>query len=264
MERALDPHILVGMPHLNAYGLSETWLMKELGHRHWLMLARDMGMENADFRTMDGRAAYAAICATSLRNAHLELVSANDVLEIRSTLSAVSRTQISSHHRLSIGADEIAEVELLSTFVQRSTAGDNYSIARIAIACHPARAIVENALERSAAVVRADVRERGADLEARSLIGSASFRISPTQQFNGAGLFYFAEFQALMDRACEERASRNATWRQISNREVYFFGNIQANEIVRIETQSIPDQPTSFVHRLLREDGKIIAHARCS
>ena len=25
MERALDPHLLVGMPHLTPHGLSETW-----------------------------------------------------------------------------------------------------------------------------------------------------------------------------------------------------------------------------------------------
>ncbi|MGO8470307.1 hypothetical protein AB9F45_39245, partial [Rhizobium leguminosarum] len=54
MERALDPHILLCMPHLNGNGLSETWLMKELGHRHWLMLACHLGIDNADFRTADG------------------------------------------------------------------------------------------------------------------------------------------------------------------------------------------------------------------
>ena len=47
MEQALFPHVLLGMPHLAPTGLSETWLMKELGHRHWLMLARHLGMENA-------------------------------------------------------------------------------------------------------------------------------------------------------------------------------------------------------------------------
>ncbi|MGO7726445.1 DNA gyrase, partial [Rhizobium ruizarguesonis] len=31
IERALDQHMLLGMPHLNGKGLSETWLMKELG-----------------------------------------------------------------------------------------------------------------------------------------------------------------------------------------------------------------------------------------
>jgi len=93
MERALDPHILLGMPHLNPFGLSETWLMKELGHRHWLMLAQQMDMEDADFRTSDGREAYAAICATSLMQARLELARANDVLVVRSSMSQVSRTQ---------------------------------------------------------------------------------------------------------------------------------------------------------------------------
>ena len=55
MARALEPHLLIGMPHLTPHGLSETWLMKELGHRHWLMLTRDLGMDNADFPRMEMR-----------------------------------------------------------------------------------------------------------------------------------------------------------------------------------------------------------------
>jgi hypothetical protein len=108
MERALEPHILLGMPQLTPFGLSETWLMKELGHRHWLMLASCMGMDDADFRTADGAETYAAICATSLTNAQLDRARPNQVLSIQSVLEPVSKTQVSSRHRLLVDGEAIA------------------------------------------------------------------------------------------------------------------------------------------------------------
>jgi hypothetical protein len=31
--------VVLGMPHLSLNGLSETWVLKECGHRHWFLLA---------------------------------------------------------------------------------------------------------------------------------------------------------------------------------------------------------------------------------
>ena len=47
----LPDRITLGMPHLSANGLSEGWLLKELGHRHWFLLAEAAGMAVPDFRT---------------------------------------------------------------------------------------------------------------------------------------------------------------------------------------------------------------------
>lgn len=256
MERALDPYMLVGMPHLTPHGLSETWLMKELGHRHWLMLARDMAMDNADFRTSSGAEAYAAICATSLRHARLERVAANDILTIRSSLVPVSRTQMSSLHRLSVGNQPITEVELLSTFVHRLKAGDNHSIARVPLGEAFAGVFVENGLAKRAAELRA-----GRSGEADTTRGRHSFRFeaSRSQEFNGAGLFYFAEFQALMERA-HEALCRGKVIGPITHRDVFFLGNIRENEAVEVEVAGKNDG--EFVYRVFREDGKMIACAR--
>lgn len=154
MERALDPHILLGMPHLNGNGLSETWLMKELGHRHWLMLARHLGIDNADFRTADGEEAYAAICATSLADARFNVVQANNILTIHSRLSAVSKTQTSTRHELSVHGKSVGKVELISTFVHRRIKGNNHSIARVALREAQAQRFEFSPLAQNAADIR--------------------------------------------------------------------------------------------------------------
>jgi probable biosynthetic protein (TIGR04098 family) len=42
------------MPQLAYTGLSENWLIKECGHRHWEALAGDAGRSAPDFVDEDG------------------------------------------------------------------------------------------------------------------------------------------------------------------------------------------------------------------
>ena len=255
MERALDPHILLGMPHLNPRGLSETWLMKELGHRHWLMLARDMGMPDADFRTPDGREAYAAICATSLTRANLEAARANDVLAIHSSLSPVSRTQYSSLHHVFIGDDLIAVVELLSAFVARTRDGDNRSLTKMGLSVVGALPSTSSTLAASAAAFRRNQLDVCLELSlaALDIVETVSITPSVQEDFNGAGLLYFANFQALTTRAiqnCGEPA-------RISRRDVFFHGNINPGETIQLIFRASKDRTRSVVE-LKRADGSML------
>lgn len=261
MEQALAPHLLIGMPHLTPAGLSETWAMKELGHRHWLMLARHLGMENADFRAPDGGEAYAAICATSLEHANFGVVRANDVLTIRSALSPVSRTQVSTRHRLFVRGNLIGEVELISTFVCRMREGDNYSIARVPLPGLAPADVEDNALARTASLLRAGTLETHFGLPANPAKALRGSRFEPdaSQEFNGAGLFYFAEFQALTDRAFGRWFPELS---RITRREVFFSGNIRPSEAVRVELMGLsPDRRRAHCRLRREDDGKTIGKA---
>ncbi len=150
--------IILGMPHLAIGGISETWLLKELGHRHWQMLAKAAGRSVPDFQDSDGRAVYAAFNAVSLRNLDLAAARENDPLEIASELMRLSRTQFRSFHRLFLGRDFIGSVELVSVFVKRTVTGRNRSIVRVDIPGLPPVAPGEDAtrLVNDAAAVRSD------------------------------------------------------------------------------------------------------------
>jgi probable biosynthetic protein (TIGR04099 family) len=260
MERALEPHILLGMPHLTPFGLSETWLMKELGHRHWLMLARQLGMENADFRTADGEEAYAAICATSLNDARFETVRANDILAIRSMLTPVSRTQVSTRHRLSVRGLSIGDMELISTFVCRTRSGDNHSIAKVPLPGPPLATFKDNRLAQTAALVRGGTLDThfGLRLNGDKTLRSFRFKPDQAQEFNGAGLFYFAEFQALASRAVECWFPDRMP--MIRRREVFFSGNIRLGEQLDIELIHCSAETASIYCHIKRDNGKIIGH----
>ena len=259
MARALDPHLLIGMPHLTPYGLSETWLMKELGHRHWLMLARDLGMDNADFRTANGDEAYAAICATSLSSARLDQIKANDVLIIHSRIGTISRTQTATVHDLSVGGRPVGRVELISAFIRREIDGSNHSIARVTVRKLQDRPFEVSRLAEHAADVRSGrLRTYWGYPVATATEARRSFGFHPgaSQEFNGAGLFYFAEFQAVADRALEIWFPER---RPTVQRDVFFLGNIDAGESISFELIDSFDGGDIIHGEIRRLSGSLIA-----
>ncbi|HEX8049413.1 Pnap_2097 family protein [Rhizobium sp.] len=262
MERALEPHILLGMPQLTPFGLSETWLMKELGHRHWLMLARRMGMDDADFRTADGAETYAAICATSLTNAQLDRARPNQVLSIQSVLEPVSKTQVSSRHRLLVDGEAIGDVELLSAFVRRTREHDNVSIARVELpGAHRFPMRLENALARIASDIRNGRCEThlGMAVTGRDVLRDFRFQPAASQEFNGAGLLYFAHFQAFVARAFESWFPDGA-FRNISRRDSFFLGNAAIGESLSVELTVMDRETMSAACSLRRSNGALIGH----
>lgn len=238
VDAALAPNILLGMPHLTPFGLSETWLLKELAHRHWLMLGQSMGLDDADFRMPDGGEVYAAICATAVRNADLASLTANDILTIRSSLEPVSRTRMSSVHQLTVDGRAVGEVELISAFVHRADGPRNGGIARVRLpgfeAVAPAfrRSLLA---EQSDRLRRADASEAGAHWTAAPVLRQYSFTPSQMQDFNGAGLFYFASYQAVIDRAFEAWFGAPL---DIRERETHYLGNIETGETVTVKLLS--------------------------
>jgi probable biosynthetic protein (TIGR04099 family) len=258
MARALEPHVLLGMPHLTPHGLSEIWLMKELGHRHWLMLARDLGMDNADFRTADGAEAYAAICATSLTAARLDEVRANDILTIRSRMVPVSRTQTATTHDLTVADRTIGRVELISAFVQREIDGRNHSLVRAPVRASQAMSYAPNDLAKTAADIRNSRISTHWHMPVTVTKPLRSFQFDPatSQEFNGAGLFYFAQFQALADRALD-------AWfpdrKPLTRRDIFFLGNIETGESLLFNLVAASDDGEVRHGQIKRQSGHVIA-----
>ncbi len=143
--------VLLGMPQLSLSGLSESWLLKDLGHRHWMLLARLAGRPVPDFRDVDGAPVYAAFCALSVKDADFARARRERPARPSSSdISRVSRTQSASRHRLSVAGKPVGEVELVSAFVRRANGGGNHSVARVALDAFPAPGDAANGRPRRA------------------------------------------------------------------------------------------------------------------
>lgn len=256
IEAALCPDILLGMPHLTPFGLARTWLLKELGHRHWLLLGRRLGLPNADFRTPDGQEAYAAISALHM-DARLSKARANAVLSIDSNLYSVSGARMESVHELAIDGVKIGSVILQSVFVARSGRG-NRSIGRALVRHFRADGpLQESRLAEVIAALRT-VHERAGGYER-----DMPFRPCPFEEFNGAGLFYFAEFAALAGRAFCHWEEQTMTERQDRSLSLLFLGNIEPGDALRIGLLASDDADGPRRCVIERMDGSPLAHILC-
>lgn len=253
-EAALCPDILLGMPHLTPFGLARTWLLKELGHRHWLLLASRLGQDDADFRTPDGQEAYAAISALKI-DALLSRARANAVLSIESEIYAVSDTRTESAHTLSIDGCAIGTVVLQSVFVAR-TGSDNRSLRRSVVRhFRTSGPVRESLLTQDIAALRLwSGPESGPDREMH-------FQPCPFEEFNGAGLFYFAEYVGLIGRAFCQWEGPSAAARLDRPLAMLFHGNIDAGDKLRVGYYSSCRSDPADRCAIEGPDGSVLARA---
>lgn len=255
--------IVLGMPHLCPGGLSENWLWKELGHRHWELTGRAFGRGAAGFGSGDGEPVYAAFRRIALLGGDLAALRENDVLELRSTLAQLSATRVVSRHRAGHGGRLVAEVEMISAFVRRHAPGANRSIARVR-------------LDPSASAVRAGDRARLAEDGLRGRgdrareeepapdggeIGTFAFEPCPHLDFNGAGLLYFSSFVAAVDRAEWRLLGRTTPLASTRERRATFHGNVEPGEGLSLRLLAVPGLGVR-AHRALiasGSDGRLLA-----
>jgi probable biosynthetic protein (TIGR04099 family) len=233
---ALSDQIVLGMPHLCLGGLSETWLLRECGHRHWFLLAHVTGRAVPDFRDEEGDPVYAAFIAVTVREARFDAAREHDTLEFRSRLTRISRTRFMSVHEIAVRGRVLGEVVMTSLFVKRMEVGRNRSIARVEVPGLPpvvsSREFAD--YEATVAALRRDswtehfgFTRAGAPVLERLVIDPC-----PAQDFNGADFLYFSSFQAFVDRAewaFFRPLDPRATTRR---RDIVYHGNIEPGDRV--------------------------------
>jgi probable biosynthetic protein (TIGR04099 family) len=233
---AHSDEIVLGMPHLCLGGLSETWLLRECGHRHWCMLAQAAGRAVPDFRDQEGDPVYAAFIAVTVREARFDAAREHDALEFCSRLTRISRTRFMSVHQVAARGRPLGEVVMTSLFVKRMEEGRNRSIARVEVPGLPPIVSSQEFVdyeETVAALRRARWNEHLGFVRADApVLDRLLIDPCPAQDFNGADFLYFSSFQAFVDRAewafFRPLDPRTATRR----RDIVYHGNVEPGDRV--------------------------------
>nr|WP_315235924.1 Pnap_2097 family protein [uncultured Albidiferax sp.] len=250
-----------GMPQLCCSGLSENWLLKECGHRHWLAIAHSQGLAQPEFRDAQGHKVYAAFSLVRIQQAQLERVEEHDTFSITTQCQPAGRTQHYSQHAVELHGQSIARVEMLSVFVRRAQAGSNRSIVRAVMAAPHATPQHGLAASAEAFVQRGRARRAAAHASAMADAHTSVYTPCPYNDFNGADLLYFSSFQSMVDRA-EWASLHSPRPAQLRERELVFYGNLDIGDAVHTQLQ-IDARPEGLLahHSLLRRgsDGMRIA-----
>lgn len=234
---AASEAVTLGMPHLSRNGLSENWLLKEAGHRHWLMLADALGLPVPAFRDRDGATLYATFTGLRISGGTLDRVAEHDRLRFGGRIARVSRTQYQSVQTVTVGGRPVATLTLLSIFLRRAVPGDNRSVLRALP--HPCPPMLTDADIAADSLLpqlcqrfrRQDWHEHhGFNRADRQESASITIDPCPHGDFNGAGFLYFASFQSILDRAewaLFQEVSANAV---TTDRDLFYHGNINPGD----------------------------------
>lgn len=201
--------IRLGMPHLDAGGLSENWLFRDAGDRHWEAIARSLGLPTDEIRSESGERIYPTVVAVRARyDVPLARVRENDHFEAAAEVVPCGRACAHGRVVAAIGGQPGRFVlELLTTFAARGAGG---ALRMAALEPRLARRWIPVGGERAIATLARAAR-RGEPLDDPfagppmaihgAPLATLDYEPSPYADYNGAGLLYFASYVTIADSA---------------------------------------------------------------
>jgi probable biosynthetic protein (TIGR04098 family) len=246
----------VGMPQLDAGGLSEGWLLRHAGDLHWEAISRRLAAASHEIDSEEGQRLYPTFVAVRARYERpLSSVIENDRLD--ATIEVVPAGGACAHGRFVMGVrGKRFEIELLSTFAVRGAGTLKMALPAARLAARWITAEPEPPLARLARAAR-----RGLplvdDFCGPSLdpigpaLGSLTYEPSPYADYNGAGLLYFAAYVTIADTA-ERRLVRSlglwpgpdwALGTSPLRRDVFYYGNLPLGASLAVELLSLERAP---------------------
>ena len=212
-RRTLPPdvprRIRLGMPHLDAGGLSENWLFRDAGDRHWEAIARSLGLPTDEIRSESGERIYPTVVAVRARyDVPLARVRENDLFEAAAEVVPCGRACAHGRVVAAIGGQQGRFVlELLTTFAARGAGG---ALRMAALEPRLARRWIPVGGEPTIATLARAAR-RGEPLDdpfagpvmamQATPLAALAYEPSPYADYNGAGLLYFASYVTIADSA---------------------------------------------------------------
>ena len=242
--------VQLGMPHLNAGGLSEAWLWRHAGDLHWRQIARQLAAESDQIQDEAGVRLYPTFVAIRAEySAPLAAVGENQLLD--TAVEVMPCGQSCAHGRVAAMVRDPRNglrppvrlsLSLLSSFAQRDSSGQlslAMPAARLAHRWAPRAPTPE-----LGALARAGRRgERHGDPFSGPLLARQGpdlarerHQPSPYTDYNGAGLLYFAAYLSIADTVERTLVHRlglsprpTSDWALVSStvrRDIFYYRNL--------------------------------------
>jgi probable biosynthetic protein (TIGR04098 family) len=238
---------IIHLPQTDATGLSENWLFKHCGERHWDYLCAAMGVSGVNSQAMRndaGKRLYPTFVAIRGRYATpLSMVQMDQHFQTTVALTHFGRAFF--HSTITFSNEETRfELEMLTTFVARNKNGLNALHQSL-----PSANLVYNStpLNSPPPLLKLSQALRHGEITEYDFLGhhfklsecapglQMAFEPSPYIDYNGAGLLYFAAYPTIADtierRLISEHhlADPSRDWAAQSStiaRDVFYYRNL--------------------------------------
>lgn len=245
---------IVNMPQMALAGLSESWLMKEIGDCHWHMLCEDLGLKSNEIYDESGNRLYATFVRIKTESScNLKDYQENDLLEIEGAIQRLGSSLYFSQIDLSCQEKSI-KCSLATTFSTRESGADNSKMTRgvpcaandeviIKISDMP-KHILDIVKLKKSAIHTISVSDHTFDLT-DEVIFETSYKINPYTDINGVGLLYFAAYPLIND-VCEleyftGKKMSDTHWSMYSatmTRDVFYLANCNIQDVISYRLNS--------------------------
>jgi probable biosynthetic protein (TIGR04098 family) len=243
------PPMLIGMPQLGPYGLSENWMLRHIGDVHWNLICTGLGKRSRDITDEGGNRLYASFIRVTW-TASKPLSAINESEELRGLTKMVrcGENIFISNTELRV-ADTLISLRLVSMFSRREKGGSNERLLPGAPVVPPNCGIED--IEEIPPFVEQHRLLRNATVDVHKFCDvdfgtgaqaewSSEYKINGYQDFNGANLLYFASYPTIAD-ICLSRADPTGSPAWFDwfithcapiGRDIFYYGNANLAETI--------------------------------
>jgi probable biosynthetic protein (TIGR04098 family) len=278
----------LGMPHLGRNNLSENALFKAIGNDRWDKIEEVGGVPTALIRDDAGSRLYATFFFLEVHFAPERPLAAygeNQTMSFRTDLSHFGQVYLDGRHCLMDDPDLWVRSSNVFIYQERGPSKLSMSIpANMDFTGIPELSALPDSLTlcRLARTTGAFFEAEPEDVDLFEGVREFDYELDADRDMNGAGLVYFANYIAFLDRA--ERGvltdlahpipASVLDARSTYHRRIGYFGNAQATDTLRVAARarmrSLPSErhgrliDIGFDYRIIRlSDDKEIAISSC-
>ena len=255
----------LGMPHLDAGGLSENWLLRYAGDLHWEAIGKRLHASSDQIRSEWGDRLYPTFVAVRARyDQPLSRVRENDVLEAAAEVEPCGRACAHGRVAATVG-DHRLDLELLTTFAVREGSGLlKMALPAARLTTRWASVGAPPLIDRLAKAARKGEplidSFSGPSLDTgKPPLGHVTYEPSPYADYNGAGLLYFASYVTIADTAERQLvrtlglAPRSPDWALATSavrRDVFYYCNLALGDSITAELLSLEREAHAVTTRV--------------
>lgn len=239
--------ISINMPQMAVIGLSENWLFRYSGDRHWQALCESLGTPSHELMDSEGNRLYPSFVAIRTRySIPSSAVVENETFEVGTTLSRYGNAIFTSENMFHNKRCRL-HIEMVTKFVARRFEGQNKlrnSSLRPEVISSAPEQDLPHPLLKSFQMMKSCTTKSYA-VNSKEIFDDPKFQpqvnivVNPYIEFNGAGLLYFASYPTIADQVERllvnehELGLGDRDWAFAAGtvaRDIFYFGNLDVGE----------------------------------
>lgn len=231
VETINTERIEIRMPQMANCALSESWLLRFLGDKHWYLLSKGFDKKSSEFKDANDNKLYATFVRINYSTSSLGSFQENEIVEFTSKIEGFgTNTFISS----TTGKSSVNNVSatLMTTFSIRTNENNN-EINKITYDIMPST--IPQLSKTPTYLNDYRLLRKGLLDEIPSLYGtfpiteeiifSCDYDINPYYDINGVGLLYFAAYPIISDICYSKYINESKQSQHTIYRDIFYFAN---------------------------------------